>query len=114
MRRSSAILCPAALALLIAYPWPGNVRELLNILERALLLTDNEILDIEHVSSEATAFARSGSDEEPRGETEILPLEEIERRYLARVTAEHAGDRDALAQALGISRRTLFRKLGKL
>jgi len=42
---------------------------------------------------------------------EILPLDEIERRYLAQVVSRFGGDRDCLADKLGISKRTLFRKL---
>ena len=53
----------------------------------------------------------AAADEHLVDNGEILPLEEIERRYLAQVISKFDGDRDSLAEKLGISKRTLFRKL---
>jgi two-component system response regulator HydG len=105
---------PEAMSYLQSQAFPGNVRELLNILERALLLADDELIGLEHIVTDTPVLEDQNALEEVHQNTEILPLAEIERRYLARVTREQLGDRTALAAALGISKRTLYRKLGSL
>ena len=105
---------PEALSYLQSLPFPGNVRELLNILERALLLADDELIGLEHVVTDTPGLEDRIAPDKVQQNTEILPLAEIERRYLARVSREQTGDRNALAAALGISKRTLYRKLGSL
>ncbi|HHJ17998.1 MAG TPA: sigma-54-dependent Fis family transcriptional regulator [Gammaproteobacteria bacterium] len=103
---------PAALACLQRYRFPGNIRELRNILERAMLLTDDEEILPAHLPAEA-CDADDRHRQLPAGD-EILPLKELERRYLIQVLARFPGDRDSLAEKLGISKRTLFRKLQEL
>jgi DNA-binding NtrC family response regulator len=105
-------LAPGVLERLQAYAFPGNVRELLNILERATLLADDDLIGPEHLP--AAVFGEDPASAEPLSTREIVPLAEVERRYLERVAAAHDGDRAALAERLGISRRTLYRKLQDL
>jgi two-component system response regulator HydG len=107
-------LSAEAMNYLQSHPFPGNIRELLNILERALLLADDDVIDLAHVMVEADAFGTMEEADESHRATPILPLAEVERNYLARVAREYPGDRDGLAEALGVSRRTLYRKLGSL
>ena len=64
--------------------------------------------------TDTPGFEEPNTPDEVQQNAEILPLAEIERRYLARVSKEQTGDRNALAAALGISKRTLYRKLGGL
>jgi transcriptional regulator with PAS, ATPase and Fis domain len=106
-------LTPAAIEYLAGYAFPGNVRELLNILERATLLADDGMIGPEHLAIASPAEDERGDTqaEGARTDSGIVPLAELERRYLQRVTAEYTGDRDSLARQLGISRRTLYRKL---
>jgi transcriptional regulator with PAS, ATPase and Fis domain len=107
-------IAPATLACLQQYAFPGNVRELRNILERATLLADDETILPEHLPP-GVCGSQSSSDEKPLLDAEeILPLEEVERRYLVQAVSKFAGDRDTLASKLGISKRTLFRKLQNL
>ncbi|MEW6165755.1 MAG: sigma 54-interacting transcriptional regulator [Pseudomonadota bacterium] len=104
-------LTPAARELLAGLPFEGNIRELRNLLERASLLADGEEIEPRHLLDsdvEATPFPAPAAAP-PR--QEWLTLEENEQRYLAWALAHHAGDRVALAQRLGISERTLFRKI---
>ena len=100
-----------ALALLSDYSWPGNVRELENVIERAVVLCKGNRLgpdDLPDIIREAE-----------RGEPSLIsfgvgtPLDEVERR-LIRETLRHAkGDKSVAAQLLGISTRTIYRKLGE-
>ncbi len=101
-----------ALALLMEYPWPGNVRELENVIERAVVLCRGSRLGPEDLPD---AIRES----EP-GEPSLIsfsvgtPLDEVERR-LIRETLRHAkGDKSVAAQLLGISTRTIYRKLGEI
>ncbi|NIA01469.1 MAG: PAS domain-containing protein [Planctomycetia bacterium] len=104
----------ATLACLQQYTFPGNIRELRNILERAILLADDDVILPEHLTAEACDSAAASNDRQLLSSGEILPLREIERRYLMQVVARFQGDRDSLADKLGISKRTLFRKLHNL
>jgi DNA-binding NtrC family response regulator len=101
-----------ALQLLIDYPWPGNVRELENVIERAVVLCRGDKLTVDDLPD----CVRQGSDTEPSSLTFSVgtPLDEVERR-LIRETLRHArGDKSVAAQLLGISTRTIYRKLGEL
>ncbi len=98
---------PAALARLAAYDFPGNVRELRNVLERAILLCDGDRLGAEHMPA-----SMPGPLAPPdAGAAALLPLDEVERRYVRWALQQLGGDRKALARRLGISERTLYRKL---
>jgi transcriptional regulator with PAS, ATPase and Fis domain len=102
---------PETLRLLHGYAFPGNIRELRNILERAILLADGEVILPEHLPKACRAGAAEATAHDS---DEIVTLEEHERRYLLRVLATHPDDRESLAKRLGLSRRTLFRKLQAL
>ena len=100
-------LHPDTLAQLSAYNFPGNIRELRNILERASLMVDTDTIMPEHLDPEFTGFQMRG-----RAMPEnILPLEQAEQHYLQWALSQHEGDRSSLADKLGISERTLYRKL---
>lgn len=109
-------LSAQAMSLLQEHNFPGNIRELRNIVERAVLLTDGNEIEAKHLPAylggDRSSVPSPGATREgwPWGE-ELLPLEEVERRYLRWVSATHSGDRKALAERLGVSERTLYRKL---
>jgi transcriptional regulator with PAS, ATPase and Fis domain len=97
-------LASDALDCLLRYDYPGNVRELRNILERASLMADGPEIGRRNLPPEICAAAcRAGS--------RASPLRAAERSSLARAVAAHTGSRRELAAALGISERTLYRKL---
>lgn len=98
-----------ALRCLQHYPFPGNIRELRNILERASLMADSETITINHLPAECRCPTDNKLTEFT--DSNILPLEEVERQYLQRVIARFEGDKHELAHQLGISERTLYRKL---
>ncbi|HUX64929.1 sigma-54 interaction domain-containing protein [Sulfuricella sp.] len=104
-------LSVAAMARLMQHGFPGNVRELRNILERALLLSDGDTLDLAHLP-EAVAFVRQAPAAQNLPDQEILSLDEAERRYVRRALRQLGGDKRELARRLGVSERTLYRKLG--
>ncbi|MCC6521398.1 MAG: sigma 54-interacting transcriptional regulator [Polyangiaceae bacterium] len=113
-RHPSKRLHPDALARLVAHDWPGNVRELRNVVQRMALLADGEELLPEHLPPELAA-ARAPAKSAPRERNafaldDVAPLDEVEAAYLRWALARRP-DRAALARALGISERTLYRKL---
>jgi transcriptional regulator with PAS, ATPase and Fis domain len=101
-------LSPEAMSRLMEHDFPGNVRELRNLLERALLLADGDTIEARHLVENSEQRSPSGRT----SEEEIVPLDEVERRYLRRALERLGGDKKALAARLGISERTLYRKLG--
>jgi len=102
-----------AIACLMDYSFPGNIRELRNILERAVLLTDGEWIRPEHLP-EACRGTLSPSPEPVQSAADVRSLKEIEQNYLRWALTAHRGDRSALAKSLGLSERTLYRKLQAL
>ena len=100
-------ITPAAMKLLEAYPWPGNVRELRNAVERMVVLSQGGQLDVEDVPEHMRTIVPSGiSQSIPTG-----TLIETEKAKILSVLEQVNGNRSRAAQMLGISRRTLYRKL---
>jgi len=95
------------LSCLQSYSFPGNVRRLRNILERASVLADGGTIRPGHLPEEVRCTPEVGG----LASGELLPLDETERRYLHQSLRRFQGDKKALARALGISERTLYRKL---
>lgn len=100
-------LHPDAQTQLEACDFPGNIRELRNILERASLMADSDIIMPEHL---ALDYKEPKQSEKVMSQA-IIPLEQAEQNYLQWAVSQHRGDRLALAKTLGISERTLYRKL---
>ena len=100
-----------ALRLLLQYDWPGNVRELENAIERAVLLETTEILHAGNLPSRLSLVIAPESD--LSAPMAILPLTEIERQALTRALELTDNNVAQAAQALGINRATLYRKLKK-
>jgi DNA-binding NtrC family response regulator len=103
-----------------AYSWPGNVRELRNTLERAAALSTTDTIEADQLllpgdRERASAVGESSSSLPPDTQplsTEIpATLDELERQHILRVLSETGGNRERAAAILGISARTLYRKL---
>jgi two-component system, NtrC family, response regulator HydG len=101
----------AAAERLLTYNWPGNVRELRNVMERAVALTAHDHLTVEDLPEKIRQY--QGSQVLIRGDdpTELMTLEELERRYIAHVLQATAGNQSQAARILGLDRKTLYRRL---
>ncbi|HEX9161913.1 MAG TPA: sigma-54-dependent Fis family transcriptional regulator [Thermoanaerobaculia bacterium] len=99
-----------ALQKLMRHPFPGNVRELENLIEGALALTTDPVIDpgdllLPETVAGADASALTG---------DLPKLDELEARYIARVLAHTNGNISAAAKILGVDRKTLYRKRGEV
>jgi DNA-binding NtrC family response regulator len=105
-------LAPQTTAVLQDYPFPGNIRELRNVLEWASLMADGDVLLPEHLPQEITGERPPPPAASSAFRVEALvPLDELERHYLEWALTRHGGDRRSLARSLGLSPRTLYRRL---
>ena len=95
---------------LLAYDWPGNVRELENCMEHAVALARFSHLSIDDLPHRLGA-PRTGPLLPADEPGEIVPLDELERRYIVRVVKLLEGNKSRAAHVLGLDRRTLHRKL---
>jgi len=98
---------------LLDYSWPGNVRELRNAMERAVALTQHDKIIVEDLPDpirnyEKKPFGICGDSPEL-----LLPLSEVEQRYIRHVLQETGDNKTLAARILGVDRKTLYRKLGK-
>jgi two-component system response regulator HydG len=103
---------PQAMDRLQRYSWPGNVRELMNAIERAVVLTRSEYL------TEQELPPLTGEEPEGEGDTSNgrqvpadMPLEEVERETIMRTLESAGGNKSEAARRLGITRKTLRKKL---
>lgn len=98
-------LSQRAQELLLSYPWPGNIRELGNAMERAVAFSDAQTLEPEDFSFLLAAQSLAFPAEE------WTTLEDVERRYIAKVLEHTGGHRTRACTILGIDPKTLYRKL---
>jgi two-component system response regulator HydG len=111
-KRVTGLAAPAAERLL-AYNWPGNVRELQNCIERAVAVTRLEQLAVDDLPERIRDYHVSHvlvAGEDP---SELVPMEEVERRYIDRVMQAVSGNKSLAAKVLGFDRTTLYNKLKK-
>ena len=104
--RRSAGLSPEALELLGAYDFPGNVRELRNIVEQAVLKSDGEMIEAEHLPDYLRSAARF-----MQSRIHKPSLAEIEAVYIREVLEHTRGNKTRAAEILGISRKNLYEKM---
>jgi two-component system, NtrC family, response regulator AtoC len=109
-------LSSAARERLKAYEWPGNVRELRNCLERAAAVSLSDIIEPSQIPALSPGHVGAIVSQAERAPLPVpqsaqVTLEELEREHILRVLKESAGNRERAAAILGISSRTLYRKL---
>jgi two-component system, NtrC family, response regulator AtoC len=96
-------LSPAAMRWLERHPWPGNLRELRNTIERAVLICEGAVIEVEHLRPTFGIDMRVGGAPRPADE----------RLRLIEALGRHAGNQSGAARDLGISRNTLMARLDK-
>jgi len=104
-------LSPEAARVLTRYPWPGNVRELMNAIERAVALAGFDELQAADLPERIRDYKATTLALETDDPDSIIPLDELERRYVQEVLRTLGGNKSAVADRLGIDRETLHRKL---
>ena len=104
---------PEAVKVLAAYSWPGNVRELRNCVERMVVMSRGRTLSVGDIPKEVRTAVADTVSESPQPETdgESFNINTNERDLIIRALRECDGNRTQAAKKLGISRRTLHRKL---
>jgi DNA-binding NtrC family response regulator len=115
LNRNISEIEPAFLEKLRDYSYPGNVRELKNIIERAIILSDDNSLRVSSLPREFHASNHfiypsslpSGND----SSSEVISLEELEKRHIQRVLEFTGGNKTKAAELLGIGITTLYRKI---
>jgi DNA-binding NtrC family response regulator len=124
MGRHVARIADDALEVLTNYRWPGNVRELRNVVERALVLGDGPVLELDDLPPELHLVAGVGAGL-PSGipsvagpgafaSGKVLPLAELEHQAITAALEATGGNKARAAALLGIDRTTLYRKLKEL
>jgi len=99
-----------AMKALLAYDWPGNIRELRNTLERAVVLTDGDIVTLHDLPDKFRTLDLEGISTSSLRQA----LDDFEREYIRRGLTENKGNKESTAGRLGIDLATLYRKLKKL
>jgi DNA-binding NtrC family response regulator len=112
-------LTDAALALLLAYSWPGNVRELRTAIEHGVVMSNDAVIDIRHLPQFLLAPASCAADSShlPKNSldaTAEFNLHALEANTIRSALASARGNRTHASDLLGVSRRTLQRKLKEL
>jgi DNA-binding NtrC family response regulator len=103
-RRTVSGFSPAALQALREYSWPGNVRELEHTVERGLLMATGERIELDDLRLRAPAAV---------ADLDAMTLEEAERWFIERTLQRYEGNVNKAAEALGLSRSALYRRLQK-
>jgi transcriptional regulator with PAS, ATPase and Fis domain len=99
-----------AMQALLAYEWPGNIRELRNTIERAVVLSDGEMITIHDLPDKFRTLDVEGVSTSSLRQA----LDNFERDYIRRSLSENKGNKESTAGKLGIDLATLYRKLKKL
>jgi len=101
---------PSAIEVLSKYPWPGNVRELENLVEMLLAYAKSPVIRVtdlpERITEVATLRKMSGI-----GDDDVFTLKEAERKLIINALAKSKGNKSHAAQMLGISRKSLYKKI---
>jgi two-component system nitrogen regulation response regulator NtrX len=112
--RKPPTLTPKAVEVLEGYPWPGNVRELRNIMERFIIMYPHGRIDVFDLPESILRRTILTSVEPDTAPSLQDAREKFERGFILQKLAEHKGNVSRTAQALGIERSNLYRKLRQL
>lgn len=109
LNRTIPTFTEPAMMRLVAYHWPGNVRELFNVVQKMVVMNNEDVLDVRHVPEDI----RAGNDDEvvATGSLAGVGLDKLEKEAIRQTLAMTGGNREQAAKMLGIGERTLYRKL---
>jgi len=110
--REPIVLTPRALDWLRAFRWPGNVRQLKQTMERAVLVVGGDRLDADHFAA-LSELEAAGTGETTLPSPGAMTLDEIERAMIERCLGHYDGNITRAAEALGLSRAALYRRIQK-
>jgi two-component system response regulator HydG len=110
-QKSVTSIAPEAARKLMSYAWPGNARELANVIERAVALAEYDEITVADLPDKIQAFRSSDVLVAGHDPSELVTLEEVERRYILRVMEAVGGNRTRAAEILQVDRKTLYTKL---
>ncbi len=94
-----------AMSSIFSYDWPGNIRELRNVIERSIILAENNIITIRCLPKELSSLENNAP--------ECTSLQAVEKRHILQILALCNGNRQKASELLGISRKTLYRRLNE-
>jgi two-component system response regulator HydG len=104
-------IAPDAARKLLAYTWPGNVRELVNAMERSVALAEYDEIQVGDLPEKIQDFTSSHVLVAGLDPSELVSLEEVERRYILRVIEAVGENRTRASEVLKVDRKTLYTKL---
>ena len=97
--------------ILTDYQWPGNVREIKNVIERAVVLTQDRVITLKDLPEN---ISREKVEERKLTIPFGMPLREIEKKIIIETLRRSKGDKEVTAKLLGITPRTIYRKMNSL
>ena len=101
---------PKAMATLMKYAWPGNVRELENLIEMLLAYGKSPLIRMTDLPERIVEFVQPQKNASLLGD-EVYTLKEAERKLIINALAKSKGNKSLAAQMLGISRKSLYKKI---
>jgi DNA-binding NtrC family response regulator len=111
-RRDKLSISRQAIAWLKDLPWPGNIRELKNLVERTVLITNKDLLDVDDFQNQYRTDPRKGAKNSLPA-VGSMTLEEIEIMMIQKAMEFHNGNISKIAKSLGLSRAALYRRMDK-
>jgi DNA-binding NtrC family response regulator len=110
MKKKISGISDDAIKALFDYSWPGNVRELENVIQRAIILSQQETLLPVNFPDSIIGQKRNGNILE-KGVRERYSFNQLLKEYIKQMMIETGGNKTEVSEILGIDRKTLYRKL---
>jgi two-component system response regulator HydG len=101
---------PEAVAALVTAPWPGNVRELENLVERLVVVANQEVADLPLLQLHVPGLVEGEVHPLGQAQAKLMTLRQLESEYIAWVVARCGGNKTKAAEILGIDVSTIHRR----
>lgn len=112
-RRGSVTAEEGALRWLRQQPWPGNVRQLRQWVERALVVSGHDVLQVSDFADQVRMDGSAGAGPDPLPPVGSMTMDQIERAMIVKALGHFSGNISRVAEALGLSRAALYRRFEK-